>query len=316
MVLPNCILTIPRIQMVILGRVSMASFLEAVFTTWELRPVVVLVLVGLGDSCMLGWWRLRRRGHRELAAGWRLSLYLAGLGVLAVALLSGLDHLQQELFAAHMVQHELLMMVAAPLILLANPFPFFLWALPDRARSGVGRLFVPDGSGRRLLRPLTSPRAAWVLYVGSLWLWHSPAAYDAALGHGLLHDVEHVSFFATALLFWWHVIGAAPRIHRTMNRWRRAGYVVGALAQNEILGVSIAFAGSPLYAHYTTVSHSWSMSVLQEQMVAGAIMWIPGGMMYAVALVLLIVSTLDDQYAAAYRAGRQPTAGPRTIAGG
>lgn len=279
--------------------------MEAVFTTWEFRPLVVFVLAGLGASCTLGWWRLRRRGHHELAAGWRLGLYLAGLAVLTVALLSGLDRLQEELFAAHMVQHELLMMVAAPLMLLANPFPFFLWALPRRARAGIGRLLASGAIGRRFLRPFTSPRAAWVLYVGSLWLWHSPTAYDAALGHGLLHDVEHVTFFATALLFWWHVIGAAPRIHHSMNRWRRAGYVVGALAQNEILGVSIAFAGTPLYAHYSTVARVWSTSVLQDQMVAGAIMWIPGGMMYALALVLLIVATLDDQHAAAYRTNRR-----------
>lgn len=266
-----------------------------VWLSWEWRLEVLLALAGLGAFYALGWWRLRRRGRQQLANGWRLAAYMSGLAVVGVALLSPIDTLQSLLFSMHMVQHELLMMVAPPLLLLANPFPFFLWALPPESRRAFTGVFATGMPVRRVLRQVTRPRIAWLLYVGTLWLWHYPVAYDVALRYELVHDLEHMTFFWTAVLFWWHVVGAAPRIDRTLGYGFRIAYLAAALAQNEILAVAISFAGQPLYPYYTTVPRIWGLSVMGDQMLGGAIMWIPGGMMYVLAMVILIARLLDAE---------------------
>ena len=278
---------------------------------WDWRPEIILVLVGLGITYGLGWWRLRRQGHLRLANGWRLAAYLGGLAVLGLALLSPIDTLQPLLFTAHMVQHVLLMMVAPPLLLLAQPFPLVLWGLPASLRHTVGRLLARKALLRRGLHRATTPWAAWMLYVATLWLWHTPAAYDAALRIDLLHDLEHLSFFITALLFWWHVTDAAPHIHKSRGYGWRIGYVLTALAQNELLAVGIALADRPLYSHYTTVPRLGGLSVLEDQMLGGVIMWIPGGMMYAVTAIILLARLLDQEER---EVSRSPVEKPRMTA--
>src|SRR5262245_45146739 len=104
---------------------------------WHARPDVAVTLFLVGVAYVRGWWRLRRQGHRQIASRWRLAAYLAGLLTLTLALLSPLDHLAEVRFSAHMVQHQLLLMVAPPLLLLGNPFPFGLWGLPVRVRRRV-----------------------------------------------------------------------------------------------------------------------------------------------------------------------------------
>lgn len=260
---------------------------------WEWRPEVVSGLVILGGIYILGWWRLRQRGYHRLANGWRLSAYLSGLVVLVLALMSPIDTLQPLLFTMHMIQHELLMMIAPPLLLLANPFPIALWGMPAGLRHTIGEMLARKAAFRRVLHRLTTPWTAWVLYVGILWLWHAPAAYDAALRNELIHDLEHLTFFGTALLFWWHVIGAAPQVHGAMGFGMRIGYVLAALAQNEVLSVSISLTDQVLYTYYETVPRLWGLSVLQDQKLGGAIMWIPGGMMYVLTAVILLACLLN-----------------------
>jgi cytochrome c oxidase assembly factor CtaG len=267
--------------------------LDHVWLHWDWQPAAILVLIVLGGTYCLGWWRLRWQGHTRLANGWRLAAYLSGLAVLGLALLSPIDTLQSLLFSMHMVQHELLMMVAPPLLLLANPFPIALWGMPAGLRRTIGRLLTRKAPFRRVVRRLTAPWVAWALYVATLWIWHAPIAYNAALNDELIHDVEHITFFATALLFWWHVVGAAPRIHGSPGYGVRIGYVLAALVQNEVLAVSISLAHQPLYAYYMTVPRLWDLSVLEDQMLGGAIMWVPGGMMYVLTAIILIACLLD-----------------------
>ena len=267
--------------------------LHDVWRSWNWPPAVVLVLLLMAGAYCLGWWRLRRQGYRRLASGWRLAAYLGGLAVLALALLSPIDTLQSLLFAMHMVQHELLMMVAPPLLFLGNPFPIALWGMPAGLRRAIGEFLAPQTAFRRGFQRLTAPWVAWVLYVGALWLWHAPTAYDAALRYEPIHDLEHITFFGTALLFWWHVVGAAPHIHGFSGFGTRIGYVLAALVQNEVLAVSISLADRVLYTYYETVPRLWGLSVLQDQELGGAIMWIPGGMMYVLAAIILIACLLD-----------------------
>ena len=269
--------------------------LRGVLLMWEWRPEVTISLGMLALLYGLGWQRLRRRGAHRLANGWRLVSYYGGILALVVALLSAVDALQSLLFTMHMVQHLLLTMVAAPLIVLANPFPIVLWSFPREQRRAFSLLLARGRAGRRLLVRVTHSRIAWALFVGTFVLWHAPTMYEAALYSDIVHDIEHISFFVTALLFWWHITQAPPRVHGRLGYGARIALLAGAFVINEALSVALAFASSPWYSYYTTVPRIWGLSALADQKLGGAIMWVPGGMMYVVAIVVLLARLLDAE---------------------
>jgi putative membrane protein len=187
-----------------------------------------------------------------------------------------------------MVQHLLLVMIAPPLLWIANPMPFSVWGLPTGLRLEVGRLLRQDAAFRRTVRSLTTPGIVWMAFVAALVGWHDPRAYEAALQYDLVHDLEHLTFFGTAMLFWWHVIGAAPHIHKRLSQGVRIGYTLSVVPPNMLTGIAISFTSEPIYNYYATTRRLRGMSVLQDQMLGGTLMWIPGSMMYLVAALVLI----------------------------
>ena len=264
------------------------------FASWRWRPEVVLILATLAGAYASGWWRLREGGHRELARGWRLALYLSGLGAVALALLSPVDHLAHELLTAHMVQHLLLMMIAAPLLLLGNPLPTSLWGLPRPARRAIGRLLTRKAAVRKVLWAATLMPVAWLLFVVNLWLWHLPAAYQAALRDHVIHDVEHVAFFGTALLFWWPIVEPAPRLHERIPRGFAILYLLAATGQNTLLSALIALPERVLYRYYEASGSPLGMSALDDQALAGGLMWSMGHM-YLIPILLVVAKMLDRE---------------------
>ncbi|MBI3454840.1 MAG: cytochrome c oxidase assembly protein [Candidatus Rokubacteria bacterium] len=287
----------------------MSLGLEPELLHWHGRPDVSLVLLTLGSLYAVGWWRLRRLGHRRLASAGRLAAYLGGLAAVAVALLSPLERLADLLFTAHMVQHQILLMVAPPCLLLGNPFPFVLWGVPRRLRRAVQRALTEGSRLRRTQRLLTWLPVAGPLYTGNLWLWHLPAAYEAALRHPLVHDVEHLAFFTAAVLFWWPIVNPAPR-----RRWPRGGlyygvriaYLVLATAQNTLLGAIIALTERVLYPSYGAGSGLFGLSPLDDQAFGGGIMW-SGGHMYLIAILILLWQAMgSDGREAATPAAKVP----------
>jgi putative membrane protein len=262
--------------------------LSVLLLSWAWRPEIILTLGLAGALHLAGRWRLKQRGGKELVARWRTVAYVAGLAVLWIALMSPIDVLSGQLFFMHMIQHLLLVMIAPPLLLVADPMPIAIWGLPAGARREVGRWLRPGALFRRTLRSLTTPGLVWLAFVVVLVGWHDPGAYGAALRSDLIHDLEHLSFFITAMLLWWHVTGAAPHIHRRLSRGMRVGYVLSVIPPTMATGVAISFAGEPIYAHYTTVPRLWDISAMHDQMLAGVIMWIPGSMMYIIAALVLI----------------------------
>ena len=134
-----------------------------------------------------------------------------------------------------------------------------------------------------------------MLYVAFLLGWHDPNAYQAALQDELIHDLEHLTFFATAVLFWWHVIYAPPQIHKKLPRGARIAYVLAAIPPTMAAGAVIAFSGQPVYPYYAGVPRLWGISVMQDQMLGGVIMWVPGSMMYIVAALILISRWVQDE---------------------
>jgi len=204
-----------------------------------------------------------------------------------LSLVSPIDSLGEQLFAFHMVQHLLLIMVAAPLLLLANPFPFILWGLPVALRSAIAGLFRRRSTFRQMLRNTTTPGITWLIFTTVYIGWHDPNAYNAALRYSWVHNFEHLSFFVAGLLFWWHIVGAGPRIHKRFPIGMRIGYLLFSIPPNMLAGISIAFARNPIYTYYTTVPRVFGLTVMQDQMIGGMIMWVPGSMMYIIAVLIL-----------------------------
>jgi putative membrane protein len=257
------------------------------------RIEVALPLVAAGIVYLVGWARLTLRSparcRGRLIA--RLGLAMAGLTAVAVALL-GMHEAAHEAFAAHMVQHLLLIAVGVPALLLADPLPAALWAFPAAVRRGARRVLARDTAVRRAWRAVTRMPVAWTLHGAALWLWHVPAAYDAALASGPLHDAEHLVFAATAALFWWPVIGPAPRGTATPLGWRIVYLVLGAF-QSAALGVFLLVAPRPLYAYGS----------LEDQVLGGLLMWGVGGAVDMAAVLLLVYRFL----AAGERRARSPS---------
>lgn len=275
----------------------MNPLVQALLGPWELRPGVLLTLVPLTALYLIGWVRLRRRGARKLASGWRLAAYLAGMGTLAMALMSPVDQLGGQLFFMHMIQHKLSIMVAAPLIWLGNPFPIGVWGLPGAGRRAVGAVLNQESPVRSALAAVTQPFVAWIAFVFVYIGWHDPGAYNAALRNGFVHDVQHITFFITAMLFWWHVIGAAPRLHKSVSPWVAIAMLIGVIPFNAIAGFVIANNDAVIYTYYESVPRIWGFSVLEDQAVGGVIMWIPGSEMFfqAAGAVLAMMFIRDKR---------------------
>lgn len=282
---------LPPAHAVVGGAVDPAHW----WTYWSARPEVALVLLGAGALYSLGWWRLRRRGQNELASVGRLAAYWGGLATLALALLGPLDALQSELFAVHMTQHMLIMMVAPILLLLGAPFPMALWGLPRGLRLKTGHLLRRGSRFRRLAEPATAPWLMFAAFTACVWLWHMPAAYDAVQTRQWVHDLEHLSFFLTALAYWWCVMAALPRLQSSLGYGLRMALVLVGFVQHKVLSIMIAMADHPLYAHYAAKPGAWGLSPLEDQMWGGVIMWIPGGILYVLIAVVLIARAMDSE---------------------
>lgn len=267
---------------------------SALLRSWGWRADVILVLLLAGTLYIRGWRQLRQKQHL-LANGWRLVSYLAGLAAVCLALLSPIDVLSQQLFLFHMIQHLLLMMIAPPLLWLAEPFPVGVWGMPASVRPLIVHAFNKNSRFRAGLQRLTAPGIIWLLLITVLWGWHDPQAYNAALRVDWLHDLEHLSFFGVAWLYWWQLTGAAPILGRRPSTLARVIYAIGGVPPNMIAGIFIAFSESIIYTHYLSVPRLFGISVLYDQQLGGLLMWIPGSMMYIIAALVLIFRRLQRE---------------------
>ncbi len=205
-----------------------------------------------------------------------------------VALISPLDALSGALASAHMVQHVLLLLLAAPLLALSGPMDTLLRGSPTVVRqAGVRwrrRLRLTRGN----LRLLRHPATVWLLHVGTLWFWHAAVPYNAAVEHRLLHVIEHSSFLLTGVLFWRVVIGVRDA-DRVSNGF--GVLLVFAMAmQSVFLSALLTFARAPWYRAYEASTARWSLDPLADQQLAGVIMWIPAGLVYVAAGLSLLVA--------------------------
>ena len=251
---------------------------------WIVRPEVVAPLLIVAGAYTVGWWQLRRRGG--VVSGWRVAAAAGGLLSALVALSSPVDRLAHASFAAHMTQHLLLIVGAAPLLLLANPFAALCWALPGPIRARAGRLLRPGTALRALWSGLTIAWIAWLAHVATIWLWHLPSAYDLAVADRVVHDVEHLVFFGTAVLFWWPVVDPAPRLRAATGYGVRVVYLVLAALQGAFLGLLLAMSRETWYRSYPSA---------EDQSLGGLMMWGIGGAVDMLGVLIVVGCYLRAQ---------------------
>ncbi|MDQ3802588.1 MAG: cytochrome c oxidase assembly protein [Acidobacteriota bacterium] len=246
---------------------------------------------------MTGWLYFRgaRRAWRESGRGTRARrleawAFAGGWLALFVALVSPLHPWGEVLFSAHMTQHELLMLVAAPLLVLARPLVPFLWALPMRWRQGLG------AAGKRravqaVWRAITNPLVAWAIHAAALWVWHAPVLFEATLQSDLIHTLQHVSFLGSALLFWWALIHGRRGL---LGYGAAVLYVFTTSVHSGVLGALITFARKVWYPAYSGMTSSWGLTPLEDQQLGGLIMWVPAAVVYIAAGLALMVGWMRE----------------------
>lgn len=235
------------------------------WVTWALLLTLVGYLVGVA-----------RAGQRPSLM--RLSLFLCGWATLAIALVGPIEHWAGSSLAGHMTQHMLLLAAAPPLLLLARPMPQYLQALPARARRLVG---APLGQIYRV--SAAAPVSAFIVHGLAIWFWHLPLPLQLAIEHQLLHDAVHFLFFSSGLWFWWSLI--AP------GRLGQGGFglasvlAVLTMMHTGMLGALLTFAPQLLYPDHPAGFGGFDH--LSDQQLAGLLMWVPGGLIYAAAALAL-----------------------------
>jgi cytochrome c oxidase assembly factor CtaG len=226
----------------------------------------------------------------------RPAFFLLGLSAIAVALQSGIERYDTTLFSVHMVQHVILIFLAAPAIVLAAPITLVLRvATPGTRRDRILPLLQS-----RVVRVIGHPLVAWLLFTTVMWGTHFSPLFDAALENAWLHDLEHVLYLASSMLFWWPIVGRDPSPWR-MGHPARLLFLFMQMPFNSFLGVAILFSGTVLYPHYATTGRPWGPTPLEDQQAAGALMWGLGDAGFLLAMLLAAVAWMRHEEAVTRR---------------
>jgi len=247
-------------------------------SAWRFEPGVVIPLAIAAMLYLRG-----ARAGRGVTTPQR-ACFWAGWATLVAALVSPLHPLGEVLFSAHMAQHEVLMLMAAPLLVLSRPLVPFLWGLPLGWRRSVGAC-SKSGPVQRLWGFLTLPLTAWWIHAAALWIWHAPAFFQATLTSELAHTAQHLSFLLSALLFWWALLYGPGR----ENYGAGVLYIFTTGVHTSILGALLTFAPRVWYPAYAATT-AWGLTPLEDQQIGGLIMWVPAGIVYVVAGLVLFAA--------------------------
>jgi putative membrane protein len=248
---------------------------------WTFDPWVTGFLIGIGAAYLLGIARLGRRGGRARSGQyWQSLAFAAGWFTVAGALTSPLHWLGERLLTFHMIEHEILMAVSAPLLVMAKPVGVTLWALPRRIRLTTGRAMRRPAL-REAWDFMTNGTNSTVLHGLAIWAWHAPVLFDAAAQDVFLHRLQHLSFFATAVLFWWSVL-------RRSAAGLAAWHVFLTMLHTSALGALMALAPRVVYRSQPETEAFWGLTPLDDQQLAGLVMWVPAGTIYAGTALLLL----------------------------
>jgi cytochrome c oxidase assembly factor CtaG len=279
------------VALLLVSRMAEAHGVAAAAAAWTVEPWALLPLLLMAVLLGSGMVRLARRAGRGAAALRRRALLLAlGWASMALALASPLAEAAHGSFSAHMLQHEVLMLVAAPLLVLGRPVGVLAWGLPAAGRAGLAWLLRAPPI-RRLGRAATQPLAATLLQAGVLWLWHVPALFDRALRLPAWHAAQHLCFLLAGIAFW---VAMLDRCGASLaGRSLAAVCLFASSLVSGALGALMALSASPWYAGYAALGLTpWGLSPAEDQQLAGLLMWVPGGLLHAAAALALLALAL------------------------
>jgi putative membrane protein len=268
-------------------RISPDHWLSA----WSWEPGIVIPIVISAVLYAMGSARLRRRNReRPALTNWQMISFWTGWASLVLALDSPMHKMGEVLFSAHMTQHEVLMVLSAPLLVMGKPLVAMLFALPESWRVRLGVMSKAPGF-KASWGWLTAPLVVWLIHGVTIWVWHVPSLYEATLDNEAIHALQHVCFLGTALLFWWTLVH---------GRYGRLGYGVAFLyvfttaLHTSILGALMTFANRVWYPIYAGRTESWNLSPLEDQQLGGLIMWIPSGTVFVIVGLAMFAAWIGE----------------------
>ena len=266
------------------------SLSQAFLLSWSLPPIVTALNLLAALLYLRGWLVVRTLVPGKFTKG-RAACFLAGLAALQIALASPIDAFDAFFLTDHMVQHLLLMMVIPPLLLLGNPGVPVMRGLPRYVRRTVG-WFLKRPPFSWLADLVSRPALCWLLFTIAMFGWHLPRPYDLALRSSAWHEAEHATFLFTSILFWWPVVQPWPSRSR-WPRWSMIPYLLVADFANSALCAFLIFSGRVFYPFYLEFPRLNGLSVENDQVIAGAVMWVVGSLAFLIPAVMIAATLLS-----------------------
>ena len=266
------------------------SDLLSLLGMWSFDPTIQVPVIAAAVGYVSAVRTVNRAHPANPVPASRPVAFLLGLLAIELALQSPIERYDTTLFSDHMVQHILLTLVAAPLLAAGAPITLLLrWSRPEFRRHWILPVLHS-----RVVRVVTNPIVAWIVFASVMWGTHFSPIFNESLEDPLVHQLEHLAYLVTALLFWWPVVGLDP------SPWRvphpvRALYVFLQMPQNTFLALAIYSATTPLYAHYATLVRTWGPTVLDDQHLAGGLMWIWGDLTFLVAILYVLLAWMRQE---------------------
>jgi putative copper resistance protein D len=251
---------------------------------WAFDPLVAIPLLLVGAAYL---WAVRHvnAAHPTHPVPWiRVVCFIGGLAAIEIALQSIVERYDTTFFSVHMLQHVLLTLIASPLLALGAPITLLLRV----TRAEPRRRFILPVLHSRIVRVLAFPVVSWSIFAAVMWGTHFSPLFERSLVDPIVHDLEHLLYLTAGLLFWWPAVALDPAPWR-MPHPVRAMYLFLQMPQNTFLALAIYSASSPLYAHYANLALSWGPATLDDQRLAGGLMWIIGDLVFVSAIVLCVV---------------------------
>jgi putative copper resistance protein D len=262
----------------------------ALLGMWSFDPTVQVPLLAAAVGYLSAVRAVNRAHPANPVPVRRTVAFLAGLIAIELALQSPIEHYDTTLFSVHMLQHILLTLIAAPLLAAGAPITLVL----RFAQPAFRRRWILPVLHSRVVRAVTHPVVAWLLFAGVMWGSHFSPLFNAALEEPWIHQLEHALYLTTGLLFWWPIVGADP------SPWRmppplRALYAGLQMPQNTFLALAIYSASDAMYPHYATLQRTWGPTVLADQQLAGGLMWVIGDLVFLTAILFCVAQWMRQE---------------------
>lgn len=284
------------------GSAPEGSLSDVLLNGWTPEAATAIPLAIATVWYALGVFRLVEENKPEAISRGRVLAFIAGIVVLMIALQSPIDVLSEDLFSVHMCQHLLLMLAAPPLLVWSDCPIIFLRALPRRGRKVAARIWIGT-KVNRAYRWFMHPLVVWIAFCGAFVFWHAPRPYEWALDNNGVHIMEHLSFFVTSLAFWSLVLPSRG-VRRRLQHGPALLLIVSTAVLSGLPGALMIFAPRPLYPAHAAGVAKWGLTLMEDQQLAGLIMWIPAGAAYIVAAIMVFLEWLRESEVRALRAAR------------